>query len=270
MQEWIKKITPETIAEDRSAETVDWLMRYVANAWNLLNKSQPAVNEDAEKSPSEKMARCLLCTAKLMLPSSITRHCQNKHKSVFEHSLFCFECLRLRLELIIVHDGSEWSDHVKKMHGKIHAPQLEMALLPEESGPACFLCKIPLLLNALKHFSQLHADQFSLNRLFQFSDCPEADGEKQHIGESLFLHLAEHHGYPSVKRCSFCGLFCTGRELSAHMRGHFKKEAAGSVECPRCVAPQEGDKRQVFSDFSAWLIHATRLHDHGHVFAPSR
>lgn len=46
------------------------------------------------------------------------------------------------------------------------------------------------------------------------------------------------------------------------MREYFKTEAAGPVECPQRVAPEE-KKLSAFSDFSVWLVHATTSHDHG-------
>lgn len=97
-QEWTEEVTPEKIAEDRSAKTMDWLVRYMANAWNLLDKSHPAAKADAEGSQPEKMARCFSCTAKPMRPLSIMRHHQSKHKLIFEYPRSCPERLRPRLE----------------------------------------------------------------------------------------------------------------------------------------------------------------------------
>jgi len=80
-------------------------------------------------------------------------------------------------------------------------------------------------------------------------------------GKTLLLHLADKHGYPSVRRCPFRGLLCTGRGLNTHMRGHFKKEALGLVGCPQCV-PLNDEKAPVFSELSSWLAHATAWHNH--------
>lgn len=55
-----------------------------------------------------------------------------------------------------------------------------------------------------------------------------------HPGEDLLMHLAEHHHYPSIKRCPFYDLLFSARGLSTHMRGHFKKEAEEPVTCPWC------------------------------------
>ncbi|MCJ1424608.1 hypothetical protein MMC29_002496 [Sticta canariensis] len=127
MKEWTEDVTQETIAEDRSAETMDWLVRYMANAWKILEMPHSTGKRDQGPQPKEKeMARCLLCTARPMRPSSITRHYKSKHEptGIFDDPLSSLRCLASGLKLTIVNGASEFCSHVLEVRGKIHAPGL--------------------------------------------------------------------------------------------------------------------------------------------------
>ena len=146
MEEWTEDVMQETIAEDRSAKTMDWLVRYMVNAWKILEKPRSTGKEAEGPQPKEKeMVRCFLCSAKPMRPSSITRHYKSKHEptGIFDGPLSCPECLVLGLEPTITHGAFEFYNHVE-VHGKIRAPCLVPPPSGKRIGPAGFICKVAL------------------------------------------------------------------------------------------------------------------------------
>ena len=140
---WTENVTQDTVAEDRSTEIMDWLVNFMASAWKILKKPHSTGKED-EGPRSKEMARCFLCRAKSMKPTSITRHYKSKRVStgIFDCLLFYLECLDLGLESIIINGASVFHSQVKEAYGKIHALCLDTLPAGKRVGPACFISRM--------------------------------------------------------------------------------------------------------------------------------
>jgi hypothetical protein len=54
----------DTIAEDRSAETMDWLVNYMESAWKILKEPHATSGKGDREPQAEETVRCFLCRDK--------------------------------------------------------------------------------------------------------------------------------------------------------------------------------------------------------------
>ena len=132
--------------------------------------------------------RCLVCGSTLFNRSSLTRHYViHVNAGYFNRPFKCPECCRLWMEDVWIKSGkSEYSSHVERVHGKVHASYFP-SYLPD-SGPnqiCCIICgrKFNKRNALIQHCRGTHAKKEKLfDKPFQCPECSRRCDDKNGAG----------------------------------------------------------------------------------------
>lgn len=99
--------------------------------------------DDAETDERGEHSRCLLCDGSFRGRSELTKHYHRLHvkNGTFDWPFSCPECLRQGMADTLIEGGAPaWSNHVERVYGKIHAPNLPSYAQPLKGSAQCLLC----------------------------------------------------------------------------------------------------------------------------------
>ncbi|PKK52457.1 hypothetical protein CI102_4191 [Trichoderma harzianum] len=166
-----------------------------------LRSKTPECNEDAgptiedsnllKLEPPEK-PRCLFGCGEFFNKTSLTRHVKQTHD--FKHPFSCPECMHLGLaESWIEASPCAWSNHVERIHGKTHAPNVQPNTMRRAYCPLCV--DIFAARGFTQHLNKKHSEDFS--HPFQCPECRQQEQTKECLigGRDFWLaHVREAHG----------------------------------------------------------------------------
>jgi hypothetical protein len=124
----------------------------------------------------DKRSRCLLGCGTYGYRSALTQHTIQVHvrKGTFESPFCCPECRRLGMKDAWIEGGpSAWSNHVERIHGKKHAPNLPSHPQSAAEWTKCLICERLLTTGSgsKTHFRLTHVNKGQFEG--QPFPCPE-------------------------------------------------------------------------------------------------
>ncbi|KAF2731199.1 hypothetical protein EJ04DRAFT_16250 [Polyplosphaeria fusca] len=108
------------------------------------NSADVGDEKDDAMTDEREQSRCLLCNGSFRGRSELTKHYHRLHvkNGTFDWPFSCPECLRQGMADTLIEGGAPaWSNHVERVHGKIHAPNLPSYAHPLKGSARCLLCE---------------------------------------------------------------------------------------------------------------------------------
>ncbi|KAL6794822.1 hypothetical protein GGI42DRAFT_128351 [Trichoderma sp. SZMC 28013] len=188
-----EKLSPLITDRTPPSALPDKVVAYLRGETTQDNEDAGTVTDDSrlpKLEPSEK-PRCLLGCGQFFNKASLTRHVKQNHE--FSDPFSCPECSHLGLgECWIEASPCAWSNHVERIHGKAHAPNVQPSMMKRAY---CLLCENVFAARGFtQHLNKKHSMDFS-----QPFECPECRRLKQRkeclIGGREFwvAHVREAH-----------------------------------------------------------------------------
>lgn len=183
------KLAHLLLESDRLFGLADRLVAYL-NGTYLQNEC--GNDDDAVAKPKEP-PRCLFGCGIFFNSSALTRHVRSQHMHVFKSKFVCPECKRMKSEEAVIEaNPCAWSSHVRRVHGRVHAPNLES--LPDA---LCLLCDRQCRQRGFSRHLNTHSVQFD-----EPFSCPAClrEGNKVEINGAggWIIHVADVHGGTKV------------------------------------------------------------------------
>lgn len=167
----------------------DRLVAYISG----INVHYETTDDDDAAAKVKEPARCLFGCGTFFNTSALTRHVRNQHMHIFKSKFVCPECKRMKLEEAVIEaNPCAWSSHVRRVHGKVHAPNLES--LPDA---LCLLCDRQCRQRGFSRHLNTHREQF--DEPFLCPACLREDRKVEISGEGRWIiHVADVHGGSKV------------------------------------------------------------------------
>lgn len=251
---------PGSTADDSRIAT-NWVVNYLRKNWAALELPPPP-----DSPVVRHTSTCLCCGDTFGERKSLTRHCKTAHvkHGLFDSPYECPECIRRGFPDRIVNSPSEWSNHVERVHGKLHAPNLTAQGLQRRSSRRCLLCDDTPETTFERHFSLIHVAAGLFSQHFPCPECRRLGLPDSMIDglDGWYQHTANLHAERLRLRCLLCSKFYDKTGLSAHViRAHASVYPLPCPECRRCGVACPPD----IQDYQMWRVHVALKHNEGNA-----